>query len=503
MSERCEIKRLFISWYDKDSLSSLLDDLRHFDGEIIASDGTAAYLMSKNIPCISVSQWTGYPEMLGGRVKTLHPLVMGSILARVNHESDKNDIITYHLKPFDLVCVQLYPFDTYLAQGSDEDTLIEKIDIGGVSLIRAAAKNFRSVAVISSEKQIPQLQSILKNKFTTLKERKRLALEAFSLTFQYDARITKWLGNHEIDPFLILGSARKLRYGENPDQVGYFLGDLSQFFEILQGKELSYNNLLDISAALELLGEFGEEPVSVVIKHGNPCGVAGKKNQERSLQRAIASDPVSAFGGIIATSENVDKESAEFLSKMFFEVLIAPSFSDDAFKILSGKQNRILITLKALPKTDKYLKQINLGYLLQSKQEIQFSKWELAAGEQVDEKTLEDARFGIKVVKHLASNAIAIVKDQQLIGAGMGQPNRVDSVRHAIDKAKKFGFDTRGSVLVSDGFFPFADSIELAFAEGINVIVEPGGSVKDKEIIQFCNEKRISLIFTNQRYFKH
>ncbi|MCX7696908.1 MAG: bifunctional phosphoribosylaminoimidazolecarboxamide formyltransferase/IMP cyclohydrolase [Bacteroidales bacterium] len=502
MLEERTIKRIFLSWFDKKALLSVLPELRQFEGEIIASDGTAQFLREHGILCTSVSEWTGYPAMLDGRVKTLHPLVFGSILARNDFLPDSQDIVDHNLKPFDLVCVQLYPFAEYLKLGKDEDALIEKIDIGGVSLIRAAAKNYKYVVVISSEDQLPVLRDILRKKVTTYEERRKLAYESFFNTFKYDACIANWLGRFECENFVVLGNPMRLRYGENPDQEGYFYGDLTRYFDILQGKELSYNNLLDISSALSLLQEF-EEPVSVVVKHGNPCGVASRKSHEKSLQRAIASDPISAFGGIIATNDQVERQDAEFLSQMFYEVLLAPSFTPDALEVLSAKQSRILIKIKSFPEIDRVLRQINLGYLLQTKQKINFEEWEYVSGYELEDQQLADAKFGVKVVQHLLSNAIVIVKDQQLIGAGMGQPNRVDAVRHAIEKAKRFGFDLNGGILVSDGFFPFTDSLELAYQEGIKAVIEPGGSIRDKEIIQFCKEKTISLIFTHQRYFKH
>jgi len=305
-----------------------------------------------------------------------------------------------------------------------------------------------------------------------------------------------------IDSIGLSGDMMPLRYGENPDQEGFFVGDLSFYVDILQGKTLSYNNILDVSAALTLLKEFNE-PAAVVIKHGNACGVASHKDEDLVLKLAIASDPLSAFGGIIAKNRTVTLQDAEELSKMFFEILIAPDFTHEALAVFRKNEKRILLRLKSSPEKDWQLREVLFGYLLQTSQKISAHNWELVAGDAFSDHELEDALFGVKVVKHLLSNAIAIVKDKQLIGAGMGQPNRVDAVRHAIEKAHRFGFSLDGSILVSDGFFPFTDSLELALKQGIRHVVEPGGSLRDKEIIQFCQEKKISLIFTHQRYFKH
>jgi len=498
-----KLKRLFISWYDKTSLEGILDVLKERQVEVVASDGTAEFLRKKGISCLSVSEWIGFPPLLEGRVKTLHPLVFASILARDDHEIDQLDVTHYSLKPFDAVLVELYPFEKTLRTGAEENEMIEKIDIGGVSLIRAAAKNYHHVLVISRPEQLFSFKEILLRGYTTLPERKKFAKEAFSRTMTYDATIYKWFSEWPpIDSIVLSGDMMPLRYGENPDQEGFFVGDLSFYVDILQGKTLSYNNILDVSAALTLLKEFNE-PAAVVIKHGNACGVASHKDEDLVLKLALASDPLSAFGGIIAKNRTVTLQDAEELSKMFFEILIAPDFTHEALAVFRKNEKRILLRLKSSPEKDWQLREVLFGYLLQTSQRISAHNWELVAGDAFSDHELEDALFGVKVVKHLLSNAIVIVKDKQLIGAGMGQPNRVDAVRHAIEKAHRFGFSLDGSILVSDGFFPFTDSLELALEQGIRHVVEPGGSLRDKEIIQFCQEKKISLIFTHQRYFKH
>lgn len=491
-----------ISVYEKNGLEELLSVLNSFGVELISTGGTWDYITQLGYSAIQVETLSGYPSILGGRVKTLHPSIFGGILARRRHESDEAQLIKHNIRTIDLVVVDLYPFEKALASQASEEELIEKIDIGGVSLLRAAAKNFADVVVLSSREQYATLASLLKeqNGNITLEQRRQFAKAAFVRTANYDATIAGYFTGLNLPTIVQYDSVCTLRYGENPHQKAEFRGALGQIFEKLHGKELSYNNLLDLEAGLGLLAEFSESTF-IVIKHGTPCGVASAITPLEAWKKAYASDTESVFGGIILTNCTVDKECAEAMSGLFFEVCIANDFTAEALQILEQKKNRILLKHGVAQQQDTMARSVLNGLLVQERdsKNIDTLRW-------VTKKThdeVADLEFANKVVKHCKSNAIAIVKNKQLIGNGAGQTSRVDAVRQAIEKAHRFHFDLKGATLASDAFFPFADSIELAAREGISTFVQPGGSVRDSEVIEACDKLGVAMLFTGLRHFKH
>ncbi len=491
------IKSALLSVFHKDGLDKLVLSLHKNNVHLYATGGTFDFIQAMNIPVTPVEDITGYPSILDGRVKTLHPAVFGGILAIRDNEEHKAQMEKYQLPFIDLVVVDLYPFEKTVSTGASEEDIIEKIDIGGISLIRGAAKNFNDVVIIPSVNDYTTLQKILDHNSatTTLEERKNLAMRAFEVSSGYDGAIHAWFSKKQ---------NTVLRYGENPHQQASFSGDLSALFEQLNGKELSYNNLLDVDAAMGLLQEF-IEPTVAIIKHNNACGIASGKDIKNAWDRALAGDPVSAFGGVIAANQPIDKNTAEEISKLFFEILIAPSFSAEALEILKTKKNRIILQSKPFefPKTNK--RSILNGELIQerdhhSEKEADFK---IVTEKNPSKQEIADLIFAAKVVKHTKSNAIVLIKNGQLCGSGTGQTSRIDALQQAIAKANHFEFNLEGAVMASDAFFPFPDCVEIAAAAGITAIVQPGGSVKDQDSVDKCNELKISMVITGFRHFKH
>lgn len=505
-----KIKNALVSVYYKDNLAPLIQQLHALGVTLYSTGGTEAFIRDLQIPVVRVEDLTGYPSILGGRVKTLHPNVFGGILSRRELEADQAQLDRYQIPEIDLVIVDLYPFEETLASGATETEIIEKIDIGGISLIRAAAKNHKDVVILSSKDDYGRLGQILAEHQgqTLLEHRLDFAKRAFHVSSHYDTAIFNYF-NRE-NPLEVLkvseNHAQTLRYGENPHQKGIFYGDLSAMFDQLNGKELSYNNLVDVDAAVALIDEFKEnEPTIGILKHTNACGLASAPNLIDAWKKALAGDPVSAFGGVIISNREIDTETAEQISELFFEVLIAPAFHDDALTLLSSKKNRILLKRKPATLPDTQIKTLLNGIISQDKDhkiEGQ-SAMQTVTQKQPSENELADLFFANKIVKHTKSNTIVLAKSGQLLASGVGQTSRVDALKQAILKAKSFGFDLQGAVMASDAFFPFPDCVEIAAEAGITAVLQPGGSIKDADSIAMSNEKGISMVTTGVRHFKH
>lgn len=510
MSKEIKIQAALISVHNKKGLDPIVKELNKLGVKIYSTGGTAEYIKKLKIKVNEVSKFTGFPEILGGRVKTLHPKVFGAILGRRENAEDVKQLKKEKIPFIDLVMVDLYPFSEVAASGAEEQEIVENIDIGGISLIRAAAKNFADVVVCPSTAQYENLLAILrkqKGKFT-LEQRKEMAGQAFAVTAQYETSIQSWLQPNKPQArgsfTLSYPKGKTLRYGENPHQAATFYGDLSLVVDQIAGKELSYNNLVDIDAAIGLIDEFRDETAFAIIKHTNPCGVALSESTLGAFRTALECDPTSAYGGILITNGEVDLDTAHEVTKHFFEVLVAETFIPSALEYLK-KKNRIILRRKPRRAGGPVYRSV-LGGLLEMDRDDKTSGLEgmvIKTRKEPTPQEMEDIIFGEKVVKHLKSNAIAIVKNGQLLGAGVGQTSRVDAVKQAIQKAKERGFSLEGSVLASDAFFPFADSAELALKNKITVIVEPGGSVRDEETIKFCEQNQMCLVFTGTRHFKH
>lgn len=508
MKEFKPIKTALISVYHKDKLDEIVKLLNSYKVKIYSTGGTLDFIAGCGVEATPVESLTTYPSILGGRVKTLHPKIFGGILARRDNENDLFQLQEYDIPEMDLVIVDLYPFEQTVASGASEPEIIEKIDIGGVSLIRAAAKNFRDVVIVSNRNQYSKLIDILQGSHcsTTLEQRKMFAAEAFGTTSHYDTAIFNYF-NAEFPQESFKKSVEGLnilRYGENPHQKGVFYGDLNAHFEQLHGKEISYNNLLDIDAAVNLIKEFSDATVAI-LKHNNACGVATRQNIKEAWVDALAGDPVSAFGGVIIANRVIDLATAEEMNKIFFEVLIAPAYNDDALEVLKSKKNRILLTIKDF-QLPKYIHRTLLnGVLVQERDSHKETPVELkvVTNNAPIQQQIDDLLFANIIVKHSKSNAIVFVKNRQLIASGVGQTSRVDAVKQAIDKAHNFNFDLNGAVMASDAFFPFPDSVEIASKAGVNAVIQPGGSVKDQESIDFCNSNGIAMVMTGIRHFKH
>jgi len=505
--ERKQIKRALISVYHKDKLDVIIQKLHSEGVEFISTGGTQSFIESLDIPCLAVEDLTGYPSILGGRVKTLHPKVFGGILNRRDIVQDKIQIEEYEIPEIDLVIVDLYPFEDTVTAGADEPTTIEKIDIGGISLIRAAAKNYNDVVIIASQDQYEQFFEILSanGAQTTLEDRRWFAKEAFAVSSQYDSSIFNYFDGQEKSAFRYSeNNSKVLRYGENPHQLGVFFGKFDDLFEQLQGKEISYNNLLDIDAAVNLINDF-DDITFAILKHNNACGIASRPVLVDAWNAALAGDPVSAFGGVLITNAVIDKETAQEITKIFFEVVIAPDYDLDAIEILSQKKNRIILIIKeAKVKTRQFRSLLN-GVLIQDKDTHTETVDDLKV---VTEKAptdeeIEDLLFANKIVKHSKSNAIVLAKNKQMCASGIGQTSRVDALTQAIDKAEAFKFDLNGAVMASDAFFPFPDCVQIASEAGITTVIQPGGSINDKLSIEKCNENGMSMVTTGFRHFKH
>lgn len=506
-----KIQSALLSVYYKDGLEPIVRLLHQHGVKLYSTGGTQTFIENMGIPVTAVEDLTGYPSIFGGRVKTLHPAVFGGILYRRDDAGDLAQATQFNIPSIDLVVVDLYPFEETVASGASAEDIIEKIDIGGISLIRAGAKNFQDSLIVSSRNQYADVLNILTEKdgATDLSDRRRYAQEAFATTSHYDTAINQWfLGATEekaTSPIGGWGAGVTLRYGENPHQAATFYGDLDAMFDKLHGKDLSYNNLVDVDACVSLIDEFGEEPTFAIIKHTNACGVATAATSHQAYVNALACDPVSAFGGVIITNTTVDLATAEELNKLFMEILIAPAYEADALSLLQSKKNRILLQRKAIELPTKMFKTILNGVLEQDKDLVvetasQFTTVTKVAPTDAEVKALE---FALKVCKHTKSNTIVLANENQLLASGTGQTSRVDALRQAIEKANSFGFDLKGAVMASDAFFPFADCVEIAHNAGITAVVQPGGSIRDKDSIEYCDANGMAMVTTGVRHFKH
>ena len=493
-----KISAALISVFNKDGIEEIATKLHNQNIKIISTGGTKSFIENLGIPVTSVESITDYPSILGGRVKTLHPKIFGGILYR-DKQVDLDEVKKFRIPKIDLVIVDLYPFEDTVKSTNDESEIIEKIDIGGVSLIRAAAKNYNKTLVVSSKKNYKEVITYLeKNKYSTdITFRKNFALKAFNITSEYDSQIDEYFG-------LESGHYPVLRYGENPHQKAFFKGDLDNVFQKLNGKNLSYNNLLDVDSAIKLISEFSSVTFAI-IKHNNACGIASCSSVVTSYKKALESDPLSAFGGVLITNHKVDVNSASKMNNLFFEILIAPDYDEESLKILKSKKNRILLKLKETNFDSRSSKKVLGGYLNQDLDiaENKIKNWKVVTQKTPSSENYEDLQFANKIVKHSKSNAIVLVKNSQMISSGVGQTSRVDALKHAIEKAKTFGFDIKGSVMASDAFFPFPDCVEIAAGSGICSIVQPGGSIKDDLSIDVCNNTNISMVLTGMRHFYH
>lgn len=505
--EKKRIKTALVSVYHKDKLDIIINKLHEEGVEFISTGGTQSFIESLGIPCSPVEELTGYPSILGGRVKTLHPKVFGGILGRRDLAGDTDQLFQYEIPEIDLVIVDLYPFEATVAAGADEPTVIEKIDIGGISLIRAAAKNHRDVVIVASQAQYEPLLNILNanGAETTIEERRWFAREAFAVSSAYDTAIFNYFDGEEETAFRHAENDNKvLRYGENPHQRGVFYGNFDDMFEQLQGKEISYNNLLDIDAAVNLINDF-EDITFAILKHNNACGIASRPVLVDAWRDALAGDPVSAFGGVLITNAIIDKEAAEEINKIFFEVIIAPDYDIEALEILSQKKNRIILILKNNKMKTRQFRSLLNGVLVQDKDIKTETAEELkvVTEKSPSEQEIEDLLFANKIVKHTKSNAIVLARNKQMISSGVGQTSRVDALEHAIEKAGSFGFDLQGAVMASDAFFPFPDCVEIAAKAGISSVIQPGGSIKDQDSVDSCNNNGLAMVTTGFRHFKH
>ncbi len=502
-----KIQSALISVFYKDGLEPLVKELQNLGVTIYSTGGTQTFIEGLGISCVPVESLTTYPSILGGRVKTLHPSVFGGILGRRDNEQDIKEMKEYNIPEIDLVIVDLYPFEETLKTTSEERLIIEKIDIGGPSMIRAAAKNFKDLVVIAAKNDYASLVELLQaqNGETTIEQRKAFAAKAFEVVMNYDIAINNYFNGTIIHP---LRAKQSLRYGENPHQHAEFYGDLNEVFTQLHGKELSYNNLVDVDAAIQIIGEFADssarEVTFGVIKHTNVCGIASRPTVKECWDAGLAGDPESAFGGVLVCNATIDKATAEAIAEIFFEVLIAPAFDEDALTVLKAKKNRILLELKTQNKKQKnQFKSVLNGTLVQNFDEGNYKEWKEAGGRETTADEKENLVFANIVCKHLKSNAIALIKNKQLVGKGCGQTSRIDSLRQSIDKAKQFNVDLKGAVLASDAFFPFNDCVQMAHAEGMEAFIQPGGSVRDKDTIEYCVQNNLALVITGLRHFKH
>jgi phosphoribosylaminoimidazolecarboxamide formyltransferase/IMP cyclohydrolase len=509
MSQLKTIQSALISVYYKDGLEELVRELNNNDVTIYSTGGTQAFIEGLGIPVTPVETLTSFPEILGGRVKTLHPKIFGGILNRRNLAEDQEALATHDIPQIDLVIVDLYPFEETVASGASHEAIIEKIDIGGISLIRAAAKNFQDVVIIPSVNQYEKLLRILKeqNGATNLEQRMDFAGEAFHVSSHYDTMIHNYFLKGETPYFKSsIRESESLRYGENPHQKGVFYGDLNGIFDKLHGKELSYNNLLDVDAAVNLIQEFSTDgPTFAILKHNNACGISTRANIKDAYEAALAADPVSAFGGILISNAFIDLATATLINDLFCEVLIAPGYDSEGLELLKSKKNRIILIQKETVLPQKQFRTILNGVLVQDRDAKTETKTDLEVKTTLspNENEIEDLLFANKIVKHTKSNTIVLAKNGQLLASGTGQTSRVDALRQAIHKAKSFNFDLNGAVMASDAFFPFPDCVEIAHNEGVDTVIQPGGSVKDQLSIDYCNEHKMKMVFTGIRHFKH
>jgi len=507
MSTTKKIKTALISVYHKDGIDEICTKLNELGIDIISTGGTKSFIEEMDVPVKSVEELTSYPSILGGRVKTLHPKIFGGILSRRDEALDNEQIQQYAIPEIDLVIVDLYPFEQTVASGAGEQDIIEKIDIGGISLIRAAAKNFKDVVIIPSQNQYSVLLEILEGGGeTNIEQRKELAMKAFDISSHYDTAIFNFFndGSEEKVFKYSRGPAKVLRYGENPHQKGIYYGVFGDIFDQLHGKEISYNNFLDIEAAVYLIDEF-KETTFAILKHNNACGIASREKLIEAYKDALAGDPVSAFGGILITNREIDKATAAEINDLFCEVVIAPAYNNEALEILKSRKNRIVLISKDCELPKKQFRSLLNGVLEQDKDTSMENRGKMkpATKQLPTDQEYIDLEFANKVVKHSKSNTIVLAKNKQLMASGVGQTSRVDALKQAIEKAKNFGFDLRGGVMASDAFFPFPDCVEIADHAGITSVVQPGGSIRDKESIEYCDQHNMSMVFTGIRHFKH
>jgi phosphoribosylaminoimidazolecarboxamide formyltransferase/IMP cyclohydrolase len=504
-----KIQSALISVFDKTGLGPIVQELAKKNVTIYSTGGTQTFIENLGINVVAVEDLTSYPSILGGRVKTLHPKVFGGILHRRDFEGDIAQIDEFDIPPIDLVIVDLYPFEATVASDASHADIIEKIDIGGISLIRAAAKNYKDVVILPSQKNYSGFLEVLKAKGgTEIEDREHFAAQAFQVSSHYDTKIFEYFngGDDETVFKQSLQEAHILRYGENPHQKGVFYGALNDVFDQLHGKELSYNNLLDLDAAVMLMGDFLEdEPTFAILKHNNACGLASRQTIKEAYEAALAADPVSAFGGILIANRKIDLATAELINGLFCEVVIAPAFDNDALELLKSKKNRIMLVQKTFDFPQKQFRTMLNGVLAQDKDTLVEAKDHLITVTKLapTPEDISDLLFANKLVKHTKSNTIVIAKNKQLLASGTGQTSRVDALRQAIHKAKSFNFDLKGSVMASDAFFPFPDCVEIAHNEGIDTVIQPGGSIKDNLSIQYCDENGMSMVTTGNRHFKH
>ncbi|MFX0558506.1 bifunctional phosphoribosylaminoimidazolecarboxamide formyltransferase/IMP cyclohydrolase [Maribacter sp. CXY002] len=510
MSSIKKASSALISVFHKDGLEPIVRKLNEIGITLYSTGGTEKFITDLGIPVVPVEDVTSYPSILGGRVKTLHPKVFGGILNRQDNDSDVAQMEEFEIPQLDIVIVDLYPFEMTVASGAPEQDIIEKIDIGGISLIRAAAKNFKDVLCVSSMEDYDEFLNVISENSgkTSLETRKLFAAKAFNISSNYDSAIFNYFNqNHDLAALKISATkGQVLRYGENPHQKGYFFGDFDAMFNKLHGKELSYNNLLDVDAAVNLMSEFkNDDPTFAILKHNNACGLATRNSLHQAYVDALAGDPVSAFGGVLISNKGIDIATAEEIHKLFCEVVIAPSYDAEALEILKGKKNRIILVQNEIELPQNQVRTCLNGFLLQEKdgKTDTISDLSNATTGTPTERELEDLLFASKLCKHTKSNTIVLAKNKQLCASGTGQTSRVDALNQAIHKAGTFNFDLNGAVMASDAFFPFPDCVEIAGNAGITSVIQPGGSIKDQLSIDYCNENGISMVMTGTRHFKH
>lgn len=498
-----KIQSALISVFYKDGLEKIVEQLQKNDITIYSTGGTQEFIEKLGVKCVPVESLTSYPSILGGRVKTLHPSVFGGILGKRNDDTHLAEMKQYNIPEMDLVIVDLYPFEETVKSTSDESLIIEKIDIGGPSMIRAAAKNHRDVVVVAAKNDYQLLVDILESQKgeTTLEQRRMFAIKAFDVCTGYDTAISSYFNGIAVEtPFN--KEKKTLRYGENPHQPAHFFGNLGEVFNQLNGKELSYNNLVDVDAAVSLIKEFTDTTFAI-IKHTNVCGVAQAPAVKAAWDAALAGDPESAFGGVLVCNAEVDKETASAINEIFFEVLIAPSFNEEALQILKSKKNRIILQLKEITLPTMQYKSLLNGILLQQNDVGNYTEWKEVGGRETTAEEKADLAFANIICKHLKSNSIALIKNKQLVGKGCGQTSRIDSLRQSIEKSKQFNFDLANAVLASDAFFPFDDCIKIAHAAGITAFIQPGGSIRDADSIEYSKQQNLAMVMTGMRHFKH
>ncbi|WP_396147071.1 bifunctional phosphoribosylaminoimidazolecarboxamide formyltransferase/IMP cyclohydrolase [Flavobacterium sp.] len=502
------IQSALISVFDKTGLEPIVRQLHKQNATIYSTGGTEDFIKNLGIPVVPVEDVTSYPSILGGRVKTLHPKVFGGILNRQDNPTDVEQMKEFDIPQIDLVIVDLYPFEKTVASGASEADIIEKIDIGGISLIRAAAKNFKDTVIVPSVEEYELFLEMITqgNGATTLDQRKYLATRAFHVSSNYDTAIFNYFNTEDTYYKESIANGQVLRYGENPHQKGFFFGDFDAMFTKLHGKELSYNNLLDVDAAVNLIAEFKEnEPTFAILKHNNACGLATRKTMKEAYLAALACDPTSAFGGVLMANGKIDTATAAEINSLFCEVVIAPNYDAEAIEILQEKKNRIILTINEVPLPERQVRTCLNGLLVQDRNNITDSKEDLKTVTQVSptNQEVEDLLFASKICKNTKSNTIVFAKNNTLIASGTGQTSRVDALKQAIEKAHTFGFELKGASMASDAFFPFPDCVEIAHQAGITAVIQPGGSIKDDLSINYCNENKLAMVFTGTRHFKH